>query len=362
MKKNFKKGAVLFLAGMLVMQLVFNEGTASNAAHSETGTIKNLPNMRVIMEADSNRVSPAYCIDRNLYCQTNDVVTSNKTLDEQKSLLLNAAFVMGFNCDTTISEITQVTSEFSYDDTQNVIWAIMENKFDGSIASAQNLNGCNKTLATRIAYMATAPSYVNDTENVMKWNTTTSKFELTLTNTTVEGEFSASKYLQVDTSSLPNGVTAKVEGENLVLESTEEFTDVKAIKLYKRAADKGLVIAWDNGNGTKQPQITLDYGEAPIAKVVEVKVKTENKPVVATPEPTVQPTEQPEVQAPVIENQKVEVKENTLAEESSKDLDNVPKTADSSNLSLVYKLMGASIFTMLGFVVIEVIKRKKYNA
>jgi hypothetical protein len=138
------------------------------------------------------------------------------------------------------------------------------------------------------------------------------------------------------------------------------------MKIFKRPADKGLVVAWDNGGGTKQPQITLDYDEAPIAKVMDMKIKTEAKPVVATPEPTVEPTVtpsvqpevQPEQQAPVVEEQKVEVKENDMVEQ---DLDEVPKTADASNITLVYQLLGASAFTMLWLGAVTVIKRRREN-
>ncbi|MBE5935074.1 MAG: hypothetical protein E7262_04710 [Lachnospiraceae bacterium] len=387
MKGNVKSCLVVFLVAMLVMQVVFNDAGRAGAAHSATGTIKHVSGVRVIIEAGTDKVSPCYCISRTLYCQDNDSVTSDMNIDSTKSFLLNAAFLYGFHKNTTESQIT--SADYSqWNKTQQVVWAIMEDKFKGTLDTC-SVSGCDAAMLKKIAYLNQVPSYVTDQENVMKWNTCSNKFELTLTNTAIEGSYSANAGLQVDTTSLPAGCTATVEGENIKLESTEEFTDVKAIKLFKRPEGKGLVVAWDNGNGTKQPQITLDYDEDPIAKVMDLKVKTEAKPVVATPEPTPEPTVQPECQPsvlpevqepevqpevqeptcpqdqgcqqePVEEEQKVEIKENTMAD-AEEQLDDVPKTADSSNLQLVYQLLAASALTMVWLGTITVIKRRREN-
>ena len=368
MKGNLKSGLVVFLVAMLVMQLVFNDGGRAGAAHSASGKISHISGVRVVIEEGTNKVSPCYCISRTLYCQDNDTVTSDMQIDATQSFLLNAAFLYGYHKNTTADQIN--TADYSaWNKTQQVVWAIRENKFDGTLNTI-NVSGCDSEMLKKIAYLNTVPSYVNTEENVLKWNESTNKFELTLTNTTIDGAYSANASVQVDTTTLPQGVTAVVEGENIKLESTEEFTTAQTMKLFKRPADKGLVVAWDNGGGTKQPQITLDYDEAPIAKVMEMKIKTDAKPVVATeapatsaptPEttPEVEAEVKPEQQAPVVEDQKVEVKENDMAETTEEDLDDVPKTADMSNITLVYQLLGASAFTMVWLVAVTAIKKRK---
>ncbi len=364
MKGNFKSGLVVFLVAMLVMQVVFNDGWKAGAAHSAAGKISHISGVRVVIEDGTNKVSPCYCISKTLYCQDGDTVTSDMQIDATQSFLLNAAFLYGYHKNTTADQIN--TADYSaWNKTQQIVWAIRENRFDGTLNTI-NVAGCDSEMLKKIAYLNTAPSYVTAEENVLKWNESTSKFELTLTNTVIEGGYSANASVQVDTTTLPEGVTAVVEGENIKLESTKEFTTAQTMKIFKRPADKGLVVAWDNGGGTKQPQITLDYDEAPIAKVMDMKIKTEAKPVVATPAPTVEPSVQPEVtpsaqpeqQAPVVEDQKVEVKENDMTEQ---DLDDVPKTADSSNITLVYQLLGASAFTMLWLGAVTIIKKRREN-
>ena len=367
MKTNLKSSLVVFLVAMLVMQVVFNAGGRAGAAHSASGKISHISGVRVVIEEGTNKVSPCYCISRTLYCQDNDTVTSDMQIDATQSFLLNAAFLYGFHKNTTADQITSADYT-AWNKTQQIVWAIRENKFDGTL-NTLNVSGCDSEMLKKIAYLNTAPTYVTTEENVLKWNASTNKFELTLTNTAIDGAYSANASVQVDTTTLPQGVTAVVEGENIKLESTEEFTTAQTMKIFKRPADKGLVVAWDNGGGTKQPQITLDYDEAPIAKVMEMAIKTEAKPVVATeaptpaptenPTPEVQPEVKPEQQAPVVEEQKVEVKENDMVETTEEDLDDVPKTADASNITLVYQLLGASAFTMVWLVVVTAVKKRR---
>ena len=365
MKKNLKSAVVVFLVAMLVMQVVFNGSNKVGAAHSDVGSIQHVQGIRVVVEAGTNKVSPCYCISRNLYCSNNDAVTSNMQLDANKSFLLNTAFLYGYNVNTTLEQIPAGAS-VQWGETQRVVWAIMEDKFDGTVNTIQNCTDCDSEMLKKIAFLNTTPSYINGQENELKWNESTGKFELVLTNTTIDGTYSANASVQVDTTSLPAGVTATVEGENIKLESTEEFTEVKTIKLYKRAAEKGLVVAWDNGGGTRQPQITLDYDEDPIAKVMDLNIKTDKKPVVEvapTPEPTVeptvdpvQPTEQPTAVEPVQENQTCEVKENNLNETP---LDDVPQTADETDLTLPLQLAAASGITMMWLAVAYLIRKKR---
>ena len=143
------------------------------------------------------------------------------------------------------------------------------------------------------------------------------------------------------------------------------------IKIFKRPADKGLVVAWDNGNGKKQPQITLDYDEAPVAKVMEMTINTnvkkveEQKPEVTVPEVTVPqetvPNNQPNCSEIPKEEivEKVEVKENTLEETKTELMDDLPDTADTSNFTLVYQLLAASGITMVWLGTTAVVKRRK---
>ncbi len=79
-----------------------------------------------------------------------------------------------------------------------------------------------------------------------------------------------------------------------------------------------------------------------------------------TPEVTVEPTDPPIYEdpgKPPYEEKEVEVE--VPAEEQEKTLDASPKTADNTPLTIAIRLMGASMFTVLGFAVVTIINKRK---
>ena len=379
MKKNFLRAIAYFMVAMLAMQLLFNNGSEnSKAAHSETGTISYINNIRVVIEAGTNKISPCYCIAQYKGVQSGDYVTSDFQLDAEKTLLINTTMLLGFNVKG--EDIAKLSADYINNKitTQQVIWDIIDGKF--SLATyndvpndLSSLNYFNpNSLKQKVYYQVLAPSYVNDTENLLKWNDTTKQFELVLTNTTIKGNLSANATVKADETTLPEGVKVVTEGENLKITSTKEYLDVQTIKLYKRPEVKGKIVAWNNGPD-KQPQVSLDYDEDPVAKVMDLKIKTENKPVEPTPEPTPEPTKKPETkpeqkpdsnqgeqQKPVVENETVKVEEKNLKEvDANKALDSSPKTADSTSIALAYQLLISVSFSMICLAITHLVKRKR---
>jgi hypothetical protein len=263
-------------------------------------------------------------------------------------------------------------------ETQNAIWAVS----DGTIGNAISTNNYitllknnSNSILKQAGYFVANPSYVDGKEKELVWNDTTKQFELTLTNTDVANGLSANKSVKADTTTLPNGVKVVVEGEKLKITSTEEFTTAKTITLYKRVQEKGKLVVWDFASG--QDQITLDYDDPSIAKTMELKIKTGKKPVVATPAPTpaptVAPTQQPSSvptnqpvveQAPVVNNQQVEVKngdelQKVTEEQLNSQMDKSPKTADDNKLEIIWTLLGAAFITFVSTVIINTAEKKR---
>ena len=434
MKSMITKGVAFFLVGLLVMQVVFTGASKkANASHSESATIrftnmairtsytsanKSLPApyntktyslLHAIAIKDSSKgyYEPSYCIGYDKHANTNDGLSSKQTdagalMTNEQAMLINYAIMLGFNREKIDVNSSNVNDTNDYFATQTLVWIIKDGYYYKDAerkAIADNFakrwpatKDKYNTLYNAVSAQVQVPSFVNGQENVMKWNESTQRFEITLTNTKSQSNVSAMKTAKVVTGSLPQGVEAKIEGEKLIITSKNEITTAFKVKLVKNIEKKGRVVAWKNTAGDKQPQVTIDYDQEAIPQEFEVPVKTDKKPVVATPAPTVTPTITP-TQAPVTvaptetpvtvaptetpvatpeataqvqqpENKEVfETKEVTGEEtgkaEVTEKLDESPKTADESNLVLAYKLIGASLFTMVALYVVSLINKRK---
>lgn len=436
MKSMITKGIAFFLVGLMVMQVAFTGASKkANASHSESATIR-FTNMAIrssftstnmslpapynttpstvlhaiaIKDSSKGYYEPSYCIGYEKYANTNDGLSSKQTdagslMTNEQAMLINYAIMLGFNRQQIDVNSTNVDETNDYFATQALVWIIKDGFFykdaerkaiaeDFAMRWPATKDKYN-ALYTAVSAQVQVPSFVNGTENVMKWNAATNKFEITLTNTKYESNVSAMKTAKVDTSSLPQGVEAKIEGDKLIITSTNEITTAFNVKLVKNIEKKGRVVAWKNTAGDKQPQATIDYDQEAIPQEFLVPVKTDNKPVVVTPAPTVTPTQTPvvtptvaptvtptetpivaptdtpvvatpeataEVQQPTEEV--FEVKEVTGEEKGdaqvTETLDESPKTADESNIVLAYKLIGASLFTMVALYLVSLINKRK---
>ena len=392
MKKNIFRVVAYFMVAMLVMQVLFNgDSKESNAAHSYNGTISYKNGIRVVVEEGTNVISPCYCISRQKGVNSGDNVTSDFQLTSEEALLINTTMLLGFNIKGTDLEQLRSIDTANYNITQKVIWQIIEGDFKLSTFVLNNnnnigyntddntetgMNGLARTTTTttinnnqtmtvdqlkeKVYMQVIEPSYVTGTENLMKWNKETKQFELVLTNTNIYNGISANATVKVDETTLPEGVKVEVDGENLKITSSKEYLNTQTIKIYKRPEAKGKVVAWKNGD-YKQPQVSLDYDEDPIAKVMELQLKTEEKPVEVTP--TVEPTKQPQKQEqkePVKENENITIKDEVVPEKDETTVsDESPKTGDSTNIALGYQLLIAALFSMVCVVITNVILKKK---
>lgn len=391
MKKKVFTAIAYFMVAMLAMQLLFNgDSKKSSAAHSDRGVISYTNGIRVVVESGTNKISPCYCISRHAGVSSGDNVTSNYDLDAEKSLLINTAMLLGFNIKGEDLQSIQSLNKSGYSVTQNVIWDVIEGQFtianydatynvtNNQQVTDQNQTTQNQTIQPRLDLtttqnttltqeglkkkvycQVTEPSYVNGEENLLKWNKETKQFELTLTNTKTIDGMSANATVKADETTLPEGVKVVAEGENLKITSTSEYLDTKTIKIYKRPEAKGKIVAWRNGE-SKQPQVSIDYDEDPVAKVMELKIKTEAKPVevkpIATQKPEAVKPQTPEVK----EDETVKVEEKNVTEKDSKEvLDESPKTGDSFSLALAYRFMIAIAFACIASVVTNVIINKR---
>jgi hypothetical protein len=451
MKKPVIRFVSSFLVAMVAMQAVFTGGSNSaKAAHSSSSTLTIASNMEIvrtgaqdtsvksllgdsiakyhhamfIKEAGKSNYTTYYCIDMAKLAKKGDTLSADMQIDATQARLINYAMIYGFNSKSyNYASGTQADTNHFFS-TQSLIWIIRAGQFynDANRTTLENyffkswpaVKDKYQDIYKKVKFQDLAPSYVNNNVNVMKWNSCSNKFELTLTNTYKDGSYSANNTVKVDTSTLPSGVSARVEGEKLILTSTTEFTSEKTIKITKVPTNKGKIVCWNVSVSSRQPQATLDYDEYAISREFNIKIKTEKKPVVATPAPTVNPTVtpttvpttpptvaptapvvtcpptvaptapvvtcpptvvptapvvtcpptvaptpeatcpetaaptdtpvcEPEIEKePVIEEKVVDVVEDT-----DEKLDEVPATADNTNLSLVYSLLIASLFAMV---------------
>ena len=463
MKKNVVRFVSSFLVGLVAMQAVFAAGSNSaKAAHSSSSTLTIASNMEIvrtgasdtsvksllgssiakyhhamfIKEAGKSNYTTSYCIDMAKLAGKGDVLSADMQIDATQARLINYAMIYGFNQKSYNYSSGSQTDTNHFFSTQSLIWIIRAGQFynDSNRTTLENyffkswpaIKTKYQDIYKKVKFQDLAPSYVNNTTNVMKWNASTKKFELTLTNTYIDGSYSANNTVKVDTASLPSGVSAKVEGEKLIITSTEEFTSEKTIKITKAPTGKGKIVCWNVSVASKQPQATLDYDEDAIGREFSIKIKTDKKPVdptptpaptptptpaptpVPTPEVTVPPTQAPtatpvvtcpptqevtvpptmevtcpptveptpEVTYPPLEKATcppteevtvppteaptenpvcepeiekepvIEEKVVDVVEETDEKLDEVPSTADNSNLQLVYSLLIASLFAM----------------
>ena len=93
---------------------------------------------------------------------------------------------------------------------------------------------------------------------------------------------------------------------------------------------------------------------------MELKIKTEAKPVEVKPVATQKPEEVKPQTPEVKEDETVKVEEKNVTEKDSKEvLDESPKTGDSFSLVLVYRFMIAIAFACIASVVTNVIINKR---
>jgi len=314
----------------VAMQAVFTAGgNKASAAHSSSSTLKIAQNMEIvrtgnkdtsvqsllgsaiakyhhamfIKEAGKSNYTTSYCIDMAKLAQNSDTLSADMQIDATQARLINYAMLYGFNSKSyNVSSGTQADTNHFFS-TQALIWIIRSGNFSNDTNRTKLENYFFKSwpaiktkyqdIYQKVKFQDLAPSYVHETNNVMKWNACTKKFELTLTNQYKSGSYSANNTVKVDTSSLPCGVTAKVEGEKIILTSTSEFTSEKTFKITKAPTSKGKIVCWNVSVSSRQPQATLDYDENAISREFTIKIKTEKKPVEPTPAPTQKPTPAP---------------------------------------------------------------------
>lgn len=428
MKSMFKKGIAFFLVGLVATQVAFTGASKkASASHSETASIR-YTSMRIkstttaantslpapfntstyssmpalsIKDASKGYYEPSYCIDYSKVASTNDGLSSktevaSSLMTNEQAMLINYAIMFGYNKQQIDVSSTNQTETNDYFATQSLIWIIKEGFFYKDAertAIANNFikrwpgiqNTYNKVYSA-VSTQVQVPSFVNATENVMKWNACTQKFELTLTNTKYLSNVSAMNTIKVDTSTLPQGVEAKIEGDKLILTSSNEITTEFKVKLVKNTDKKGRVVAWKNTAGDKQAQVTIDYDQEAIPQVFEMSYKTETKPAAvqkpdttvtitpqptpeATPQPTPEVTPQPtpEVNNTVVDTKEevFEIKEVVTQEDTKQEpvittqLDDSPKTGDESNITIAYSLIGAAFFSMVALYLVSLINKRK---
>ena len=424
MKSNIKKGIVFFLVGLMIMQVIFSVTKKDALAyHTENAKLVFLPmelyatNTRAdsslpapfknrvyrkqlaigIQDAGKNHYEPSYCIDYSKVASTNDGLSSktevaSSLMTNEQAMLINYAIMFGYNKQQIDVSSTNQTETNDYFATQSLIWIIKEGFFYKDAertAIANNFikrwpgiqNTYNKVYSA-VSTQVQVPSFVNATENVMKWNACTLKFELTLTNSKYLSNVSAMNTIKVDTSTLPQGVEAKIEGDKLILTSSNEITTAFKVKLVKNIDKKGRVVAWKNTAGDKQAQVTIDYDQEAVPQVFEKSYKTETKPAVVqkpdttvtiTPQPTPQPTPEVTPQPTPEENNTVvdtkeevfEIKEVVTQEDTKQEpvittqLDDSPQTGDESNITIAYSLIGAAFFSMVALYLVSLINKRK---
>ena len=316
MFRNLKNVIIYFLCCILVVQLFFTGASEkSSASHSWDARLGLKIIQKPIYERDDSRPWPfnaktgrnhavlgmrqsnkntyeiCYCVDYGLGAWTNDYLTSNYTnMTNEQRILLNYTMLYGFNAGSiNMQGITndQVNRYFA---TQSLVWIIKEGYFykDVERTKIENffamLYPDSKTyyhsLYNNVKYMAETPSFANSyrtTSNVntMKWNSSNKRYELILTNTIKDSSHSALSTFTVDKSSLPDGVSVSVSGENLYVYSTKDISNMATIRFTKNINKKGKLIAWTNAASTRQSQITLDYDETPYEKEAFVNICTE---------------------------------------------------------------------------------------
>lgn len=399
MKKTFIRGVAFFMFGLMLMQVFFTGGSKKAAAdHSDNATIVSLPSVMTMYMADTridtsapvpfnesihagimaggiqdakkNTLEICYCIAYSKIANTGDGLSSKQQdagtlLTNDQAMLINTAILLGYNKQNFTTTGLTVADRDQYFATQVLVWIIKEGYFDKATERAAaekffftkmpSIKTYYQDLYNKVVAQVAKPSFADGKEVEMKYNSTNSKFELTLTNTNK----GAMNNLKVDTASLPKGVTATINGDNVVLSSTEEVKTATKIKFTKAAAEKGGLVAWKNMGGDKQPQVTIDYDLAPIGQTIEVPVKTESidttQPV-DPPKQEVKPVDPPKVENQEPEQPKFETK---IVEDNKQALDASPKTADESSVTFAYRLIGASLFTMMSLYVVSIINKRK---
>ena len=203
-------------------------------------------------------------------------------------------------------------------------------------------------------------SHVNDNVNILKYNSGTRKYELTLENTISN----AMEYLVVDESSLPEGVTATLNGNKLKLVSNKEIPSEVSIKLKRDYKQKGGLVVWSNEGGTRQAQVSLDFDEEPLLPTMNIRLETAKTSTPSTEsQVTVReesvPTTESVATDTSIPEEDVAYQVKELPEVSGdSQLDDVPKTADESCIYYMMMLMGASVIAMAEIFVYKKIKQR----
>ncbi len=399
--------------GLMLMQVFFTGGSKkASADHSDSARIVTLPSVMTMYMADTridtsapapfnqsvhsgimaggiqdakkNTIEICYCIAYSKIANSGDGLSSKQQdagalLTNDQAMLINTAILLGYNKQNFVSTGLTTADRDQYFATQALVWIIKEGYFDKPTERAAaekfffekmpSIKTYYQALYNKVVAQVAEPSFVipkgavttQELKNIMKYNATNKKFEYTLTNTNK----GAMNNVKVDTSSLPKGMTATINGDSVVLTSTEEYKNGTNIKFIKTVSDKGGLVAWKNMGGDKQPQVTIDYDLAPIAQTFEVTVRTE-------PIASIQPVDPPKQEQPKVEDPKVEDPKAVEPEKKEEPnyqtkevvtnkeaMDASPKTADESSVTLAYKLIGASLFTMMALYIVSIINKRK---
>ena len=394
--------------GLMLMQAFFTGGSKkASADHSDNARLVDLPSVMTMYMADTRadasapapfNTAPAYgicagaiqdakkstyeicyCIDYSKIAHVSDNLSSKQQdaaslLTNEQAMQINTAILLGYNKPNFVTTGLTSADRDQYFATQALVWIMKEGYFNDATkrAAAENffftkmpsIKTYYQTLYNKVVAQLVEPSFVvpkgavttQELKNIMKYNATNKKFEYTLTNTNK----GAMNNVKVDASSLPKGMTATINGDSVVLTSTEEYKNGTNIKFIKTVSDKGGLVAWKNMGGDKQPQVTIDYDLAPIAQTFEVTVRTE-------PIDSIQPVDPPKQEQPKVEDPKaVEPEKKEEPNYQTKEvvtnkeaMDASPKTADESSITLAYKLIGASLFTMMALYIVSIINKRK---
>ncbi|MBE5936372.1 MAG: hypothetical protein E7262_11445 [Lachnospiraceae bacterium] len=317
MVKRLRNAVIYFLCSLLVVQLLFP--TVSDKASASVADDAIL-GMRIVTRPvyaqDNSRPRPfngrtgtnhaclgikqtgkanyevSYCIDYALGAWSNDYLTSDyKNMTDEQKVLLNYTLLYGFN--SAIVKFDQMKKDEinKYFATQTLVWIIREGYFykdaerekiekflvDDMFPDSRKIYD---DLYEKVKYMVEVPSYATKTQttcnvHTMKWNESTKKYEVTLTNSLKKGGYTSSTGLTVDKTTLPSGVTVNIKDEKIVISSANTIPDVKTIRFIKDPGVKGKVVAWRNSVTTRQSMVTLDYDEKPIEVDCFVNIQTE---------------------------------------------------------------------------------------
>ncbi len=427
--------SILFLGGMKLKAATTAADTSLPAPYN-TKFITNYM-VKTIKDSSKSTYDLSYCIDYDKLVRTGQGLSSKESdagslLTTEQARLINYAIMLGYNRQSMDINNKSQDETLQYFATQALIWIIQDNFYYDTTNRPKlenmfftrwpGIKTYYQNLSAAVEEQMRCPSFIDGQTYTMEWNEAKQVFGVTFTNTTAK----AMNNVTVDSSNLPAGVTATINGEQLIVHSKNEITTPFKVKLVKNLGKKGRIVAWKTTGADKQPQATIDYDLDPIAQEFEVIVKTNTKPVPTpaptvtptptpvpttppTPEPTTPPTQEPTipptqeptcpptqeptipptqeptcpptevptcpptqeptcpptetpVEPPVVQepSDEFEIREEEVVIDDGMKQDDTPKTADESNLSFVYMLLGASLISMIGIFTLNAIDKKRY--